>query len=58
MSTDADRLAIEGRELYWLPSGGMLDSALDLEAIESLLDRSTRRTKATIEQIAAKHFTR
>jgi uncharacterized protein (DUF1697 family) len=56
MSTDADRLAIEGRELYWLPSGGMLDSALDLKAIESLLNRSTRRTKGTIDQIAAKHF--
>jgi uncharacterized protein (DUF1697 family) len=56
MSTDDDRLAIEGRELYWLPSGGMLDSSLDLKAIESLLDRSTRRTKATIDQIVAKHF--
>ncbi|HWP33369.1 MAG TPA: DUF1697 domain-containing protein [Solirubrobacterales bacterium] len=56
MSTDADRLAIEGRELYWLPSGGMLDSALDLKAIESLIDPSTRRTKGTIDQIAAKHF--
>jgi uncharacterized protein (DUF1697 family) len=56
MSTQADRLAIEGRELYWLPSGGLLDSALDLRAIESLLGRSTRRTKGTIDQIAAKHF--
>jgi hypothetical protein len=34
----------------------MLDSALDLQAIESLIDPSTRRTKGTIDQIAAKHF--
>lgn len=56
MAMEADRLAIEGRELYWLPSGGLLDSALDLRAIESLLGRSTRRTKGTIDQIAAKYF--
>lgn len=56
MSTDEDRLALEGRELYWLPSGGMLDSSLDHDAIDALLDRSTRRTKGTIDQIAAKHF--
>lgn len=56
MATDADRLAIEGRELYWLPSGGLLDSALDLKAMETLLGLSTRRTKGTIDQIVAKHF--
>jgi hypothetical protein len=56
MSSDEDRLAIEGRELYWLPSGGMLESSLDLDAIDALLGRSTRRTKGTIEQIVAKHF--
>lgn len=56
MSTDTDRLAIEGRELYWLPSGGLLDSALDLKSIDALLGPSTRRTKGTIDQITAKHF--
>jgi uncharacterized protein (DUF1697 family) len=56
MASDGDLLAIEGRELYWLPSGGMLESSLDLDAIDALLGRSTRRTKGTIEQIAAKHF--
>jgi hypothetical protein len=34
----------------------MLDSALDLKAIEKLLGAVTMRTKNTIEQIAAKHF--
>jgi uncharacterized protein (DUF1697 family) len=56
MAGDEDLLAIDGRELYWLPSGGMLESSLDLDAIDALLGRSTRRTKGTIEQIAAKHF--
>lgn len=51
-----DRLAFGERELYWLPSGGMLDSELDLKAIAKLLGVVTVRTKNTIEQIAAKHF--
>ena len=55
MSTDQDRLAIEGRELYWLPSGGTIDSELDLKTIGSALGLATMRTKGTIEQIAAKH---
>lgn len=55
LATDDDLLAIEGRELYWLPSGGLLEADLDLKAIEALLGRDTRRTMGTIEQIAAKH---
>ena len=56
LATDEDLLAIEGRELYWLPSGGMLDSGLDLKGIDALLGPDTRRTMGTIEQIAAKHL--
>jgi uncharacterized protein (DUF1697 family) len=55
LATDEDLLAIEGRELYWLPSGGLLESELDLKTIESLLGADTRRTMGTIEQIAAKY---
>lgn len=54
-ATDEDRLAIEGRELYWLPSGGISDSDLDLKAIEKALGAGTMRTMGTVEQIAAKH---
>jgi uncharacterized protein (DUF1697 family) len=54
MATDEDLLAFEGRELYWLPSGGLLESSLDLKAIEKLLGADTRRTMGTIEQIAPK----
>jgi uncharacterized protein (DUF1697 family) len=54
LATDQDLLAIEGRELYWLPSGGTLESELDLKAIEAALGPDTRRTMGTIEQIAAR----
>src|SRR4051794_16382778 len=37
LATDEDRLAIDDRELYWLPSGGISESDLDLQAIESAL---------------------
>jgi uncharacterized protein (DUF1697 family) len=56
LSTEADRLAVEGRELYWLPRGGMSDSELDLKALATILGSMTIRTKGTIDQIAAKHF--
>jgi uncharacterized protein (DUF1697 family) len=55
-STDEDRLAIERRELYWLPEGGLSDSDLDLKALATILGPFTIRTKGTIDQIAAKHF--
>jgi uncharacterized protein (DUF1697 family) len=56
LAGDDDLLAFGARELYWLPSGGILDSALDLDTIDGLTGPATRRTKNTIEQIAAKHF--
>jgi len=56
LSTDSDRLAFGERELYWLPSGGLLESALDLKSIDELLGPSTRRTKSTVEQLAGRHF--
>ncbi|HEV2859247.1 MAG TPA: DUF1697 domain-containing protein [Solirubrobacterales bacterium] len=55
LASDEDLLAVEGRELYWLPSGGISESDLDLKAIEAALGAGTIRTMGTIEQIAAKH---
>jgi uncharacterized protein (DUF1697 family) len=55
-ATDDDRLAIEARELYWLPKGGMSESELDLSELAEILGPTTIRTKGTIDQIAAKHF--
>jgi uncharacterized protein (DUF1697 family) len=54
MATDDDRLAIHGTELYWLPSGGQMQTDLNLRAIDNLLGENTRRTKSMIGEIAAK----
>ena len=54
LATDDDRLALIGRELFWLPSGRISDSVLDLVAIYSLLGPGTMRTKNTVERIAAR----
>jgi uncharacterized protein (DUF1697 family) len=56
LATDDDRLAFGERELYWLPTGGYIESPLDRNAIEKLLGRTTTRTMGTIEQLAAKYF--
>ena len=58
LATDEDALAFGDRELYWLPSGGMSDSDLDLKAISQVLGTNTIRTKGTVEQMAAKFFSR
>jgi uncharacterized protein (DUF1697 family) len=56
MATDQDRLAFGVRELYWLPSGPMLEATIDLDTLEKLIGPTTRRTMGTMEQIAAKYF--
>ena len=56
LATDEDKLAIEGRELYWLPSGGTRESPLNMRMIEQRLAPMTFRTQGTIEHIARKYF--
>jgi uncharacterized protein (DUF1697 family) len=56
LASDDDRLALEGRELYWLPKGGISDSELDLKELAAALGQNTVRTMGTVEQIAAKYF--
>ncbi|MEM7480625.1 MAG: DUF1697 domain-containing protein [Acidobacteriota bacterium] len=53
-STEDDRLAVHGRELYWLPRGGVSESELDFKAIETLLGGMTVRTHRTLERLAVK----
>ena len=55
MATKDDLLAVEGSELFWLPSGGISESDLDLKTLEAELGPWTMRTMGTVEQIAAKH---
>lgn len=56
LSTNEDALAFGRRELYWLPSGGILESALDMNALGKLLGSTTMRTKNTVDRLAAKYF--
>jgi uncharacterized protein (DUF1697 family) len=56
LAGDDDRLAFGVRELYWLPSGGTRDSALDYREIEELLGPTTRRTKETLDKMVEKYF--
>jgi uncharacterized protein (DUF1697 family) len=56
LATPEDLLAFGERELYWLPSGNMSDSALALKSIEGLLGAMTLRTENTVAQIASRHF--
>lgn len=54
LATDEDRLAVKGCELYWLPSGRLSDSELDLKLLETILGPWTMRTMGTIQQILVK----
>jgi uncharacterized protein (DUF1697 family) len=56
LETDADRLVLRGSELYWLPSGRMAESVLDLRAIEKATGPMTMRTKGTVDQIVSKYL--
>jgi uncharacterized protein (DUF1697 family) len=56
LATDVDPLTFGDRELYWLPSGGQMESDLDLQAIDKLVGPTTRRTMGTLEQLTAKFF--
>jgi uncharacterized protein (DUF1697 family) len=56
LATDEDRLTFGSRELYWLPSGGTMESTLDQKALAALIGQATQRTQGTIEQLHAKFF--
>ncbi len=56
LAGDEDRLAIDGTELYWLPSAGTQQSPLDMKAIDKSVGLNTMRTMGTIEQIHSKFF--
>jgi len=56
LATTQDRLALDGKELYWLPAGRMTDSGLDLKAVERLVGSNTMRTANTVRRIWTKFF--
>ena len=57
LATDDELLAMGEREIYWLPSGGYMESELDRKALDELVGPFTVRTKGTVEALAAKFFT-
>ena len=57
LSNDADLLELTDQELYWWPKGNLMDSQLDLKAIESILGPFTIRTKNTINRLTSKFLT-
>jgi uncharacterized protein (DUF1697 family) len=56
LAGETDGLVFDGRELYWLPAGGVLESALDMSSLARLFGAMTIRTKGTVELISAKHL--
>jgi uncharacterized protein (DUF1697 family) len=56
LATKTDQLKLGKKELYWAPEGRMVDSDLDLKAVEKLIGPNTMRTKGTVDQIAARWF--
>jgi uncharacterized protein (DUF1697 family) len=56
LATEDDLLAFGERELFWLPSGGTLETKLDQKTIAKLTGPQTARTMGTIEAIANKFF--
>lgn len=53
-ATPDDQLAFGDAELFWLPRGGVLDSLLDLQALDRHLGLGTMRTLGTLQAIAKK----
>lgn len=54
MSSDTDRVSVFGAHWFWLPTGGLSDSPLDVRAIERLVGVGTTRTHGTVQRIAKK----
>lgn len=55
-ASDADRLALHGSELFWLPAGNMSASQLDLTALARILGPPTIRTANTLARLHARFF--
>lgn len=54
LRSEEDRIAVKGSEVFWLPSGGMMESPIGKGAIEKAGGPMTMRTMGTVELIAEK----
>jgi uncharacterized protein (DUF1697 family) len=55
LAPEGDLMAVEGRELHWLPTVGLSETKVDTKSLDVALGKGTMRTAGTIEQIAAKY---
>jgi uncharacterized protein (DUF1697 family) len=55
-ATGSDRLKLERRELYWLPTAGTQTAEWNVKTADELLGTTTMRTMGTLEALAAKFF--
>lgn len=54
LAPEGDRLVASDREIFWLPAGGLADSALDLRPIAAASGGATVRTHGTVQRLAKK----
>lgn len=57
LTPDADLVAVDGREWFWLPEDGVSSSKLPVRAIEGVLGPMTMRTLGTVERLLQKFVT-
>ena len=56
LAGEREQVSFGPLELHWLPSGGVLDSALDMASIEAILGPMTMRTARTVSELAARRL--
>jgi uncharacterized protein (DUF1697 family) len=54
MASPDDHLAVDGREVYWLPKETISESELNLKTLGTILGPMTIRTQRTMQRLAAK----
>jgi len=54
LSSEADRLALHLGELFWLPTGGLSESAVKWKDVEKIVGGTTIRTQRTFTRLAKK----
>ena len=54
LATEEDAIAVVAQEMYWLPSGGLSQSDLDLKSLAACLGPMTIRTQRTVARLVQK----
>lgn len=57
MAPADEHVAVIGRELYWLPTTGIMASPLEVPAVERVVGPLTMRTMNTIARLSARFLT-